>query len=415
MQREDVVFSVSELNEYVGLLLSGDPMLREVRVRGEISGFKRHSSGHLYFSLKDAGALVRCVMFRQYAQQLALRPEEGQQVCISGSASLYARDGSFQLYVRDMESLGAGALYQRFLALKASLEAEGLFDASHKQPIPTLPKTVGIVTSGTGAALQDILQIVNRRFPGMGLALCPVRVQGDGAAEEIAAGIAQMNLAHAADVLIVGRGGGSIEDLWAFNEPVVARAIYQSSIPVISAVGHETDFTIADFVADLRAPTPSAAAELAVPELSALQETLSDTATRLDGVLERGLQRRRDRLELLQRSHGFLQLPMRLAGERQLLDVQRERLERACAERLTESRRRVSEARTGLEALSPAGVLQRGFVMVRDADGKVVSSAKGLLRGTCVDLRFYDGTAQAEILSTSMMHNGAAVSAAQEE
>lgn len=402
MQREDVIFSVSELNEYVGTLLSQDPLLREVRVRGEISGFKRHSSGHLYFSLKESGALVRCVMFRQYAQQLGFRPEDGQQVCISGSAALYARDGSFQLYVRDMESLGEGALYLHFLALKASLEAEGLFDSAHKQTIPYLPQTVGIVTSGTGAALQDILQIVNRRFPGMGLALCPVRVQGDGAAAEIAAGIERMNEANAADVLIVGRGGGSIEDLWAFNEPQVARAIYNSRIPVISAVGHETDFTIADFVADLRAPTPSAAAELAVPELAALKDSLSDAAVRLDGILERGLQRKRDRLELLQRSHGFLQLPMRLANERQRMDTLQERMERALEDRIGEEKRRLSEAKTGLEALSPAGVLKRGFVMVQDDSGSVVTAAGQLQQGEQVSLRFYDGAATAEILRIDM-------------
>lgn len=398
MQREDVIFSVSELNEYVGLLLSQDPMLSEVRVRGEISGFKRHSSGHLYFSLKESGAVVRCVMFRQYAQQLGFRPEDGQQVCISGSAALYARDGSFQLYVRDMESLGEGALYLRFLALKASLEAEGLFDATRKQPIPYLPRAVGIVTSGTGAALQDILQIVNRRFPGMGLVLCPVRVQGEGAAAEIAAGIERMNEENAADVLIVGRGGGSIEDLWAFNEPQVARAIFNSKIPVISAVGHETDFTIADFVADLRAPTPSAAAELAVPELAALSGTLSDTAARLDGVLERGLQRRRERLEALGRSHEFLQLPMRLANERRQLDILAEYMDRACADRIADGKRRLSEAKTGLEALSPAGVLKRGFVMVQDDAGAVVTAADKLQQGDRVSLRFYDGTAAAEIL-----------------
>jgi len=280
------------------------------------------------------------------------------------------------------------------------LESEGLFDAAHKQTIPYLPKTVGIVTSGTGAALQDILQIVNRRFPGMGLALCPVRVQGDGAAAEIAAGIDRMNEENAADVLIVGRGGGSIEDLWAFNEPVVARAIYNSNIPVISAVGHETDFTIADFVADLRAPTPSAAAELAVPERSALQAGLSDAAARLDGILERGVQRRRDRLELLRRSHGFLQLPMRLANERQRLDTLQECMARACRERLVLERGRLSEARTGLEALSPAGVLKRGFAMVQLPNGSVVTKAKELAIGDCVRLHFGDGTAAAEILKT---------------
>ncbi len=400
---EILTLSVSQLNEYVGVLLSADPTLRELRVRGEISGFKRHSSGHLYFSLKDEGALVRCVMFRQYAQQnLRFRPEDGQQVIVSGSAALYARDGSFQLYVRDMESMGAGALYQRFLALKTQLEAEGLFDTAHKKQIPCLPKCVGIVTSGTGAALQDILQIVGRRFPKMNLCLCPVRVQGDGAAEEIAAGIRQMNRAGAADVLIVGRGGGSVEDLWAFNEPEVARAIYESGIPVISAVGHETDVTIADFAADLRAPTPSAAAELAVPEEAAIRTALLDHAARLSKVLQNDLARRRDKLRLLHRSPGFLSAGMRLAGERQRIDEAHERMLRACAEGLRARRNVLTRMQAQLAALSPGAVLARGFALVRDAEGGVITAAARVSPQDKISICFADGSAAAQILSVTI-------------
>ncbi len=401
MQQEALTLSVQELNNYVSALLTTDPTLCDVRVRGEISGFKRHSSGHLYFSLKDAGAVVRCVMFRQYAQQLAFRPEDGQQVVVTGSASLYVRDGSFQLYVREMESMGAGELYRRFLVLKDTLEAEGLFDPAHKKTIPFLPRCVGVVTSGTGAALQDVMQIVGRRFPNMHLCLCPVRVQGDGAAEEIAAGIRAMNREQAADVLIVGRGGGSMEDLWAFNEPIVARAIYESEIPVISAVGHETDFTIADFAADLRAPTPSAAAELAVPEFAALEATLKDGAARLSRVLGNDLERRRNRLQLLRRSAGFMQTELRLANERQRLDDAKESLVRIMTEQEKERRHAIEHAKVRLAALSPEAVLRRGFAVVRKESGAVVSKAQGVRPSERVEIRFADGAAAAEILTVS--------------
>ena len=401
MQQEALTLSVQELNNYVSALLTTDPTLRDVRVRGEISGFKRHSSGHLYFSLKDAGAVVRCVMFRQYAQQLAFRPEDGQQVVVTGSASLYVRDGSFQLYVREMESMGAGELYRRFLVLKDTLEAEGLFDPAHKKTIPFLPRCVGVVTSGTGAALQDVMQIAGRRFPNMHLCLCPVRVQGDGAAEEIAAGIRAMNREQAADVLIVGRGGGSMEDLWAFNEPVVARAIYESEIPVISAVGHETDFTIADFAADLRAPTPSAAAELAVPEFAALEATLKDGAARLSRVLGNDLERRRNRLQLLRRSAGFMQTELRLANERQRLDDAKESLVRIMTEQEKERRHAIEHAKVRLAALSPEAVLRRGFAVVCKESGAVVSKAQGVRPSERVEIRFADGAAAAEILTVS--------------
>ena len=397
MQQAEMIFSVSELNEYVAALLSADPNLRSVRVRGEISGFKRHSSGHLYFSLKDANAVVQCVMFRQYAQRMTFRPEDGQQVTVSGAATIYSRDGKFQVYVQEMENTGKGDLYARFMKMKEDLEREGLFDPSHKKPIPYLPGRVGIVTSGTGAALQDILQIIGRRFPTMNLVLCPVRVQGDGAAQEIADAISEMNRLRAADVLIVGRGGGSIEDLWAFNEPVVARAIYDSGIPVISAVGHETDFTIADFTADLRAPTPSAAAELAVPELEKIRLLLDRDRERLDGILGRDLTRRRDRLSLLYRSPGFMQAQMRLSEERNRLDAAAERMLRGMNDKSVLERHRLERIHDRLEALSVQSVLDRGFTMVCGPGGHPVKSVEELSGGDAVEVRFRDGTADAEI------------------
>ncbi len=396
-----MIFSVTELNGYVAALLSADPHLKEVMVRGEISGFKRHSSGHFYFSLKDEGALVDCVMFRSYAQQMDFRPEDGQQVVVSGTATIYAKSGRFQLYVTSMERSGEGALYRKFIELKNRLEKEGLFDSEKKKPIPFLPETVGIVTSGTGAAIQDIMQIIGRRFPKMNLLLCPVKVQGDGAALEIAAGVREINRNKAADVIIVGRGGGSMEDLWAFNEPEVAYAIFESEIPVISAVGHETDFTIADFVADLRAPTPSAAAELAVPEYDVLTALLRDYAERLSGVLERDLERRRSRLDLMYRSPGFVNIRLRIGDERQNLDGLAERMERAVSDRTERERHRLEKFLAGLSALSPDSVMERGYSIVRDANGNLIKSRAGLHVDDRVRIRFSDGTAGAVVTDLS--------------
>ena len=392
-----MIFSVSELNAYVGGLLGADPHLRDLTVRGEISGFKRHSSGHLYFSLKDERALVRCVMFKGQAMQLDFRPEDGMQVCISGYAALYARDGSFQVYAQSMEREGAGALYARFLALKEQLEREGYFDASHKKPIPFLPRCVGVVTSGTGAAIQDVLQIIGRRFPKMPICLCPVKVQGEGAAGEIAAGIRAMNRARAADVLIVGRGGGSIEDLWAFNEPEVARAIWESEIPVISAVGHETDFTIADFVADLRAPTPSAAAELAVPSYADCAETLAVLDGRLRRSLDAGLRSRRDRLHLLQNSAGFHMAAQRVSDGRFELDALRERLCRGAERTLLAKRQRLERLHGALAALNPDAVLQRGYAMICDEAGHVLSSVADVQLQEQIAVRLSDGRLTATV------------------
>ena len=392
-----MIFSVSELNAYVGGLLGADPHLRDLTVRGEISGFKRHSSGHLYFSLKDERALVRCVMFKGQAMQLDFRPEDGMQVCISGYAALYARDGSFQVYAQSMEREGAGALYARFLALKEQLEREGYFDASHKKPIPFLPRCVGVVTSGTGAAIQDVLQIIGRRFPKMPICLCPVKVQGEGAAGEIAAGIRAMNRARAADVLIVGRGGGSIEDLWAFNEPEVARAIWESEIPVISAVGHETDFTIADFVADLRAPTPSAAAELAVPSYADCAETLAVLDGRLRRSLDAGLRSRRDRLHLLQNSAGFHMATQRVSDGRFELDALSERLCRGAERTLLAKRQRLERLHGALAALNPDAVLQRGYAMICDEAGHVLSSVADVQLQEQIAVRLSDGRLTATV------------------
>ena len=394
-QREPI--SVSELNEYVSAYLAANPILRDIRVEGEISGFKRHSSGHLYFSLKDEQAVVRAVMFRQNAMRLSIRPADGMHVIATGYASLYTRDGSFQLYVLSMEAEGEGALYQRFIRLKKQLEAQGLFAQERKRPLPLLPKCIGIVTSGTGAALQDMLQIITRRYPGMRIEIASVRVQGAGAAEDIARGIRRMNAESDADVLIVGRGGGSMEDLWAFNERAVAEAIYESRIPVVSAVGHETDFTIADFVADLRAPTPSAAAELAVPEYVALKETVRQLTNRLHRAAEGTAASMRDMVRLRLLSPAFHRVETRLANERQAIDRAAERMERAVFRQAQEMKSNLSAMQARLTAVGPASIMARGFAFISDGDERAVTSAASLREGDRVRIHLKDGTAGAAI------------------
>lgn len=391
------VFRVSELNEYVSLVLSNDPNLCDLRVSGEISGFKRHSSGHLYFSLKDESALVRCVMFRQQAIRLNFQPQDGMQVLLYGKASLYEKDGSFQLYANYLKKSGEGELYLRFLKLKKELEERGWFDEARKRPIPFLPRKIGVVTSGTGAAVQDILNIISRRFPRMPVVVASVRVQGAGAAEEIAKAIRQMNRKNAADVLIVGRGGGSMEDLWAFNETVVAEAIVQSKIPVISAVGHETDFTIADFVADLRAPTPSAAAELAVPEMDAVYEAVRLESRRMKRALQSRVERMRANVKLFASAKAFRLLENRLLSERQSLDNTRELASRGAKDRILRARAELNQLSVKLRALDPSAVLERGYAILTDENGRAISGVTSMQAGDRVGIRMHDGTADAKI------------------
>lgn len=400
------VFRVSELNEYVSLVLSNDPNLCGLRVSGEISGFKRHSSGHLYFSLKDENALVRCVMFRQQAMRLNFEPKDGMQVLLYGRASLYEKDGSFQLYANFLKKSGEGELYLKFLALKKELEERGWFDEAHKKQIPFLPRRVGVVTSGTGAAVQDILNIIHRRFPQMPIVLASVRVQGTGAAEEIAQAIDEFNAKHAADVLIVGRGGGSMEDLWAFNEPVVAAAIYNSEIPVVSAVGHETDFTIADFVADLRAPTPSAAAELCVPEMDAVYEGVLLQSERMRRALNAKLERMRATVRLFASAKAFRLLENRLMSERQTLDGMRERAFRGAREQIVSARSELSRKRAQLTALDPSAVLARGYAILTDPKGRALGGVAAMQAGDAVNIRMRDGVAGAVIETVKKTDNG---------
>lgn len=397
MFAEGYVLTVSQLNDYAAKLVSGDVLLKDVAVKGELSGFKRHSSGHIYFSLKDEGALVRCVMFRTYALDASDDLRDGMSVTARGYASLYQKDGQFQLYVRSITKDGEGELYAKFLRLKAKLEAEGLFDASEKKQIPLLPRRVGIVTSRTGAAIQDIANIIRRRYPKMNMTLYPAAVQGAGAAEEIAKGIRVLSARDDIDVIIVGRGGGSVEDLWAFNEEIVARAIYQSGTPIISAVGHETDFSISDFVADLRAPTPSAAAELCVPEYMQERASVVNMGERVARAASDSLRLKRAEISAV-RSSGALERVSHVAKlyRRDVLEKRQrliESVQTATAAAYSEQDRLAA----ALKVLSPKNVLERGFAMVEHEESKIATSVGTLKKGEKVRLVMRDGDALATI------------------
>ena len=394
-------FSVSELNEYVRRTLAGDPVLRSVEVRGEISGYKHHVSGHRYFSLKDESARVQCVMFRQQAMGLDFRPADGMRVTVRASASVFVRDGSYQLYVESMQAEGAGDLYLRFERLKKKLADEGLFDPARKREIPLFPKTIGIATSRTGAAVHDIVQIARRRNPNIGIVLAPCAVQGSAAAGEIVRAIERLNSQGEADVLLVGRGGGSLEDLFAFNEEAVARAIASSRIPVISCVGHEVDFTIADFVADLRAPTPSAAAELAVPVLADLQAELDGMSARLSNGLARGQALKRARLERLLAGPAFV-MPSRLLIERRqtALEHTLQRSSQAVNRQLSAAANRLAMAERTLSAVDPQKVIERGYAAVKK-NGKYVTQADGLSAGDKIDIVMRGGVVRAGVTGTN--------------
>ena len=396
------VFTVSELNEYVDLMLSRDPYMGELTVTGEISAFKRHTSGHLYFTLKDDAAAVRCVMFRPNALRLSFFPKDGMSVRIEGRAGLFGRDGAFQVYAERMEKTGDGALYQKFLALREELRKRGWFDESLKKPIPFLPRAVGVVTSGTGAAIEDIRNVIARRFPNMSVLLYPVAVQGEKAAGEIAAAIRRADEEQRCDVLIVGRGGGSLEDLWAFNEEIVVAAVHSCSLPVISAVGHEIDYSLTDFAADLRAPTPSAAAELAVPEFEKLSDRLAQSRDRLRSALLHGVERKKDRLELLIRRRGALLTEQRLQQEQQRLDRCRDAMEDGIKRHLQRQRDRLTTFGARLKAADPLGALDRGFALVYDDRSSIVRRAADTVVGQGLLLRFRDGRVQADVVGKDM-------------
>ncbi len=387
------VLTVSQINTYLKAVLDGDDNLQHIFVCGEISNFTNHyRTGHFYFTLKDEKAAIKAVMFRSAAQRLRFLPENGMRVIIRGSVSLFERDGVYQLYCDDMQPDGAGDLSVAFEQRKKKLEEMGLFDPLHKKPIPSLPSRIGVITSPTGAAVHDILNVLERRFPFAAIVFCGVQVQGESAAPQIAEAIARFNELQAADVLIVGRGGGSIEDLWAFNEEIVAHAIYNSHIPVISAVGHETDFTIADFVADLRAPTPSAAAELASPDT---RELLFQLDTMLDRLTERVLDKHQNKALRLE---AMLHRLQQQSPERRLqlletkLQQQTEKLISGGQAMLRPYADALGTLAQKLEMTSPLRTLARGYVLAQDENGLLVRNAAKVQKGQTLALRFADGS-----------------------
>ena len=394
---EQKIFDVSEVNDYIKTIMDGDGLLSGLTIRGEISNYKVYPSGHHYFSLKDAGGAIRCVMFRGSAAALRFRPENGMKVLASGRISVFPRDGAYQLYCQRLTPEGVGDLYVAFEQLKKKLQAEGLFDPAHKKPLPPFPQRIAIVTSAAGAAIHDMLRILGKRYPLAKVILLPVRVQGVEAPAEIAGAIRYVNRFQLADLIITGRGGGSMEDLWAFNDERVARMIYLSQIPVISAVGHEPDVTISDFVADLRAATPSNAAELAVPEQGELRERIAALRLRLAQAEERRLKLIRQQVEKLQ-SARVLQNPKNyLEDRRLLLDFQQNKLTAAMRQLVLKKQQDFVARHTALEAMSPLKVLSRGYAMTRDSAGRVVTDAAALKPGEIITVTLRNGEVDAAV------------------
>lgn len=396
----ETVFTVTRLNEYAARILSNDPRLRSIKVSGEIGGFKRYPSGHLYFSLKDEEAVISCVMFRSYASKLGFSPREGMRVVVHGSVSIYAKDGKYQLYADAMREDGEGELYRQFLLLKAKLESEGLFE--NERPLPVLPRVIGVATSPAGAALHDIVNIIRRRFPGMNVLLAPCQVQGAAAPAEIAAAIRALQRFEKCDVIIVGRGGGSYEDLSCFNDEAVARAIAGSKIPVVSAVGHETDFTIADFAADLRAPTPSAAAELCCPVYADIVYSLAEFEEDIRSAAS-------DRLDECGAKLAALKSSSAMANPVHALELLRERLaskkagiESAASAGLKNAAFLLKNRVDTLKALSPDSVLERGYSIVTDADGRMLKSASELRKNETIKVKMANGCASAVVTGVDM-------------
>lgn len=384
------VYSVTELNSYVKSLLDGNENLKHLFVTGEISNFKNHYSGHMYMTIKDEGASIKAVMFSSYASRLKFVPENGMKVIIFGSVTLYNKDGTYQLYITDMQPDGIGALNLAFEQLKEKLQKEGLFDTGRKRAIPQFPEKIGVITAPDGAAVRDIFSVLKRRYPVAEIVFCPVAVQGSSAAPEIASAINEFSKLEASDVIIVGRGGGSLEDLWAFNEEIVARAIANSKIPVISAVGHETDFTISDFVADLRAPTPSAAAELAVPDILELKAELLGLKQHLSLMIKSLIDSNREQLSLMEKNISLLSPQNKILNSRQELSNLQEKLLNSVNVALTTEKSKISELSAKLNALSPLAVLSRGYSILY-SDNLPITSVKNIKKDDNIKIRVTDG------------------------
>ena len=396
--QKDSIFSITQINEYIKMALESNPVLRDVTLRGEISNFKsNYSSGHLYFSLKDEGSSIRAVMFRGYSSRLKFRPESGMKVIVHGKISTYTVSGDYQILVDDMQPDGAGSLAIAFEQLKSRLQSEGLFDVAKKKPIPPFAASVGVITSASGAALHDIINVSGRRCPSTRLVIYPAYVQGELAPRSLVGGIKFFNEKHRVDLIIIGRGGGSAEDLWCFNDESLARAISQSEIPVISAVGHETDFTICDFVADLRAPTPSAAAEIAFPDTREILSRIGHLRHKTENALSKKIYLLESRLNVLKKS-AELHSPIRVLDEKsaRLLRL-RERMDMLSSNIVGEVDNRFRMLCARLEGVNPLSVLSHGYAMVEGEDGRIISSAKDASVGEKIGIGLADGRIYAEI------------------
>ncbi len=389
--------TVSQLNKYIKDIVAGDEFLNNVYVRGEISNFKHHYTGHMYFTLKDGDSLIKCIMFKNANATLTFIPKDGMKVLILGTVGVYERDGVYQIYCKAMKEDGIGSLYKAYEELKNKLEKQGYFAKEHKKKIPYMPKVIGVLTSKTGAVIRDIINVSTRRNPNVYIRLLPVPVQGEGAAEKIVEAINVMNENNLADVIILARGGGSLEDLWPFNEEIVAHAIYNSELPIISAVGHETDFTIADFVADLRAPTPSAAAELAVPDIQEVSEKINSYNQRAKMALKKKIEYMRLAYEKILKSVVFTNPTQKIVEQYLLVDTNIKRLENTINVRLINSKHTYKEIVTRLDTLSPLKTLTRGYCLT-EKNGKIISRAKDLKKDEDIILKFSDGTKQAKVL-----------------
>ena len=392
------IYTVTQVNEYIKAVIEGQPLLRDIYIKGEISNFTNHyKTGHLYFTLKDEGGLIRAIMFNSSASKMKFAAENGMRVIAHGRVSSYVKDGQYQLYVDSMEPDGIGALYIAYEQLKAKLESEGLFEPYHKKPLPKIPRRIGIITSPTGAAIRDIINILGRRFPFAEGVLYPALVQGEGAAATLVSGLRYFNNKNDVDVIIIGRGGGSIEDLWAFNDETLAREIFASNIPVISAVGHETDFTICDFVADRRAPTPSAAAELAVPETMELKQRIHNIIGRMDMLIMHNIKSNRQRLEQLS-SKRVLTSPAYIIDDKRvgLLNLDA-RLENAMKYNLSTKKEQFAKHTAKLEALNPMSVISRGYSAVFSDDGSLIKSVDQIEIGDSVNFKTVDGSVNAVV------------------
>ena len=396
MHVERQALSVTQLNEYLKMVIEGDRVLSNVFVRGEISNFKLYSSGHAYFTLKDDAGQLKSVMFRSYFSRLAFLPEDGMRVIAHGRVSVYETSGQYQLYVDDLQPDGAGSLAMRFEQLKRKLAAEGLFDESRKRPLPPMPKRIGVITSPSGAAVHDIINVLGRRFPAAEMILYPSEVQGAQAPAQLIAGVEFFSATGLVDVIILGRGGGSAEDLWAFNDEYLARAVASCSVPVISAVGHESDFTICDFVADRRAPTPSAAAELAVPDVGEILRGLASAHTSLQMSMQKRITQERRILNQMTQSHVFAYPERMLDSFRVRLDEQDADLNRGIEQAILQKKQSTASVAGKLQALNPLSILSRGYATV-SKDGLSVTSIKQINDNDTLDIRMADGSVRATV------------------